>query len=98
MYLKRGNYYKLCIISIHTTVNNYTNLRDKMIVLRSIFNMPKPLLVKEVKYKSRRKRSHVSKGKGKAKPRLPDHICTSECNCQVCRDYINNLDNWRSRK
>lgn len=29
------------------------------------------------------------------KPRFITHICESEPNCQVCRDYINKLDNHR---
>ena len=29
------------------------------------------------------------------KPRFKKHICESECNCQVCKDYINKLDKHR---
>ena len=29
------------------------------------------------------------------KPRFKKHVCESECNCQVCRDYINKLDDHR---
>ena len=29
------------------------------------------------------------------KPRFISHICKSEPNCEVCRDYINKLDKHR---
>lgn len=29
------------------------------------------------------------------KPRFPLHECKSECNCQICKDYINKLDDHR---
>ena len=28
-------------------------------------------------------------------PQFIPHRCKSETNCQVCRNYINMLDNWR---
>lgn len=29
------------------------------------------------------------------KPRLKQHECISECNCEVCKDYVNKLDDHR---
>ena len=29
------------------------------------------------------------------KPRFKKHICLSEPGCQICRDYINKLDEYR---
>lgn len=32
------------------------------------------------------------------KPKLIPHVCKSEPNCEVCRDYINKLDDYRQKK
>ena len=35
------------------------------------------------------------KDSDKMKPRFSKHVCKSESNCQICRDYINKLDKYR---
>jgi len=32
------------------------------------------------------------------RPILEDHVCESEQNCEICREYLNLLDTWRLHK
>ena len=32
-----------------------------------------------------------------ARPKFKEHICKSEPNCDICRDYVNKLQEWRDR-
>ena len=64
--------------------------------MRNTFQLPKPILIKEVKARSRN--SNVArdgkdlKVKGQtslSRPEFIPHICKSESNCEICRSFIN---------